>query len=243
MTAAGEQANDQRARLLAWGVHALTASGVVFALLALAAIERDDHGTALLWLFAAMVVDGVDGTLARTARVKQVLPRIDGEVLDLVIDYLTYVFLPALFIWRGEYLPTSVAGVLTALILVSSLYVFARRDMKTDDGYFRGFPALWIGVAFYFHVLLPSETVAAVTVAILVAATFAPVHFIHPFRARDYGSWPLVFAAIGGAASAALLLPGWIRDLYALLVALSLGSAAALVILGLGRTVRERKPQ
>ena len=222
----------------AWAVHLLTGSGVVLALLALAALEDGDQREALLWLVAAIVIDGVDGTLARAAHVKTRLPRIDGEALDLVIDYLTYVFIPAVMIWRGEYLPEALALPLTALVLISSLYVFARRDMKTEDGYFRGFPALWIGVAFFFLVLRPSETVAAVTVALLVVATFAPIHVIHPFRARDYGIWPIVLTAVGAAATAALLLPGWHRDIQAFLAAMAAGTGAALIVLGLLRTYR-----
>lgn len=228
---------------MAWGVHLFTASGVVLAFLALSAIERGEQSTALLWLLAAIVVDGLDGTMARAARVKQQLPRINGDVLDLVIDYLTYVFLPAVFVWHGGFLPESLAGALTALVLVSSLYVFARSDMKTEDGYFCGFPALWIGIAFFFFVLQPSETVAAVTVALLVAATFAPIHVIHPFRAKDYGALPIVLTALGATASVALLFQDWHPTIRALLVGMSVGSAAALLVLGLARTVRGPKPQ
>lgn len=239
----GETRTTDSSRMLAWGVHLFTATGVVFAMLAMAAIEQEYQGAALLWLLAAVIVDGIDGTLARAARVKAQLPRIDGDVLDLVIDYLTYVFVPAMFIWRGGYLPEWAAGVLTAAVLVSSLYVFARRDMKTDDGYFRGFPALWIGVAFFFFVLQPSQAVAAVAVAALIAATFAPIHVIHPFRATDYGALPIVLTAMGAIGSAALLIQDWHPLIRAVLVGLSVGSAAALVVLGVARTVRGPKPQ
>lgn len=226
---------------MAWGVHLFTASGVVFAMLALAAIIDGYEPAALLWLLAAIIVDGIDGTLARAVRVKEQLPSIDGDVLDLVIDYLTYAFLPAMFIWRGGYLPKSLAEVLVAAILVSSLYVFARRDMKTDDGYFRGFPALWIGVAFFFFVLRPGEIAAAVIATALVAATFAPIHVIHPFRARDYGALPVALTGFGAAGSLALLVQDWHPTIYALLVAISVGSGAALIVLGLSRTVRGPK--
>ena len=124
----------------AWGVHLFTSLGVVLGLLALVAIERGEPREALLWLLLALLVDGVDGTLARAAKVQERLPRIDGAALDLIIDYLNYVFIPVLLIWHGRYLPDQLALPLSAAILVSSLYVFARRDMKTDDGYFRGFP-------------------------------------------------------------------------------------------------------
>jgi len=227
----------------AWAVHLFTASGVVLALLSLAALDRGDEQQALLWLVIAVAIDGVDGTLARAARVKARLPRIDGDALDLVIDYLTYVFVPAVLIWRGDYLPAALALPLTALILLSSLYVFARRDMKTDDGYFRGFPALWILVAFYFVLIPIAPAAAAAIVAALVVLTFAPIHVIHPFRARDYGKWPGVVTAAGTAAFVGLLLPSAAEWLEPLLVAVTVAAVAILFVMGIVRTVRGPKAQ
>lgn len=222
----------------AWGVHLFTSLGVVVAFLALLAIERGQPQEALLWLFLALVIDGVDGTLARAAKVRDRLPRIDGEVLDLVIDYLTYVFLPVLFIWRGDYLPEALSLPLCAAILSSSLYVFARRDMKTDDGYFRGFPALWNVVAFYFFVLAPSQPVTTLVVAALLIMTFAPVHVAHPFRVRDYGPALPALAILWTLATPALLLPGLGEGVRSALAVVSLGAAVAIIAMGLLRTVR-----
>lgn len=226
----------------AWAVHLFTSAGIVLALLALLAIEQGQPREALLWLFAALAVDGIDGTLARAARVGERLPRIDGAVLDLVIDYISYVFIPVLFVWHGDYLPKPLALPLAAAVLVSALYVFARRDMKSNDGYFRGFPALWNVVAFYFFVLDPGEVAAAVTVAALVAMTFAPVHVVHPFRVRDYGRLLPALALLWAAATVALLLPQIEGPARFVLVLLSLGSAAVLVALGLVRTARGERP-
>jgi phosphatidylcholine synthase len=231
----------RRARPLAWAVHLLTASGALLAMLALAAATQGDEHRAFAWLLAALVVDGLDGTLARAWRVKEVEPRINGEMLDLVVDYLTYVFVPAFLIWRGGYLPEALAPVLTALILLSSLYTFARTDMKTPDGYFRGFPALWLIVAFYFFALQPGGPAAAVTVVALAAATFAPIHFVHPFRVRDYGLWLPVIAIAWAAATAALLVPGRNREAQLALLIASLASALLLVLFGLWRSLRGSK--
>jgi phosphatidylcholine synthase len=222
----------------AWCVHLLTSTGAVLGFLALLAVERQQWREALLWLFAALVVDGVDGTLARAAKVRGRLPRIDGEALDLVIDYLTYVFVPALFIWRGGYLPAGTELPLTAAILISSLYVFARRDMKTKDGYFRGFPALWNVVAFYFFVAAPGPLISMAAVLLLVVLTFAPVHVVHPFRVGDYGRALPAIALVWSAATAALILPGWSGGWRAALLAASFLSAAVLIGLGLLRTAR-----
>lgn len=222
----------------AWGVHLFTSLGVVIAFLALLAIERQQPREALLWLVLALAVDGIDGTLARAARVNERLPRIDGAALDLVIDYLTFVFLPVLIIWHGDYLPPALALPLCAAILSSSLYVFARRDMKTDDGYFRGFPALWNVVALYFFVIQPDEAVSAIAIIALVVMTFAPVHVVHPFRAPGYG-WLLPALSIAWAVSSAgLLLPRVSAAVSSVLVVVSLGSAAAVIAIGLLRTVR-----
>src|SRR4051812_26669913 len=139
------------ARAAAWSVHAFTASGVVLAMLALLAVERGAWTAALAWLGVALIVDGVDGSFARAARVKERAGRIDGDALDLIIDYLSYVFVPALFIWRAGLVPADLGLWLVAAILASALYCFARRDMKTADNYFRGFPALWNVVALYLY--------------------------------------------------------------------------------------------
>ena len=232
------QRQHQDTGLAAWAVHLFTASGAVLALLALAAVMENDARLALAWLVAAIVIDGVDGTLARRVGVKERLPRIDGEALDLIIDYLTYVLVPALIIWRGAYLPDPLALPLTAAILVSSLYTFARRDMKTDDGYFRGFPALWIVVAF-FCVLAPiGPAVAAAVVLALIALTFAPILIIHPFRARDFGRWPIAVTLAGLAAIVGLYVPELGTRYGPQLVIAAAAATAILFALGLVRTVR-----
>ena len=226
--------------IAAWLVHAFTASGVVLAMLALLAVEQQRWVLALALLALSGIVDGVDGTLARRARVKERLPRIDGDTLDLVIDYLTYVFVPALFIWRAELVPPGLAPWLAGAILVSSLYVFARTDMKTEDGYFRGFPALWSVVAFYLFVLQPGAIVGAGVVVLLVVMTFAPIHFVHPFRVRDYGVWLPAVAIVWIATTCALLWPGLGSAVRYAITAVSVASAAILIGMGLLRSLRDR---
>lgn len=227
-------------RVRAWAVHLFTASGAVFAVLALAAINEHRLGDALLWLFAALVVDGLDGTFARAARVKEVEPRIDGDVLDLVIDYLNYVFVPTAFLLQAGILQPPLALPLAALIQLSALYVFARRDMKTDDGYFRGFPALWNIVALYFYAGGLGGSAAAAITLLLVVLSFAPIHFVHPFRVRDHGAWLPILALAWAVSTLSLLMPDLHPTLRALLFGLSTGSAAAMVVLGLARTFRGR---
>ena len=228
---------QQRSALPAWAVHAFSASGAVLALFAVTAIFDHRWTDAMLWLFAALVVDGVDGTLARAAGTKEHTPRIDGDALDLVIDYLNYVFVPTLFILEAALLPAPLQMPLAALIQLSSLYVFARRDMKTEDNYFRGFPALWNVVALYLYAAQIDAGIAAAIVAALIVLTFAPIHFVHPFRVRDYGRWLPAIAIAWTISSLALLfdLDSFTR---AILLAISAASAVVIVALGLLRTAR-----
>lgn len=221
-----------------WLVHLLTASGAVFAILALLAIGADDIRLALLWLLAALAVDAVDGTLARMARVRERVPRIDGAALDLIIDYLNYVFVPTVLIWQAGLMPPALAGWLAAAIQLSALYVFARTDMKTEDHYFRGFPALWNLVAFYLWLTQPEPGVSAGIIIALALASFAPIHFIHPFRVTDFGRWPAVLAVLWAGTTAALLWPEWSRPVARTLLFLSIGGGSVLIVLGFVRTAR-----
>jgi phosphatidylcholine synthase len=222
----------------AWLVHLFTACGVVLALLALEATGRGEWGMALLWLLAALAVDGIDGTLARAARVKEMVPRIDGEAFDLIVDYLNYVFVPAVFIWRAGLVPPSLGLPLAAAILLSSVYVFVRRDMKTEDNYFRGFPALWNVVAFYLYAAQPGQAVGAAVVIVFSILSFAPIVFVHPFRVREWQPWLKLVALGWAAATLALLWPGWSDPIARAWLAVSLGLAAIMLALGLVRSLR-----
>src|SRR5262245_43329598 len=180
-----EQAARTAKQGAAWAVHTLTASGAVLGMLALLEVFRHDARAAMLWLGAALAVDGLDGPIARRIGVRDILPRVDGAALDLIIDYLTYVLVPALFIYWFDLLPPGWGLYGAGWILLTSLYCFANVDMKTTDNYFVGFPAIWNVVALYFFVLgSPRWINAAVTVALGVL-TFVPVKFIHPLRVRE----------------------------------------------------------
>jgi phosphatidylcholine synthase len=168
----------------AFAVHLFTAAGAALGFAALlAAFER--RWTVMFWcLGVALFIDGIDGTLARRYRVAEVLPRWSGDVLDLVIDFITYVFVPAYAIAASGLLPPGFAAPAGLAIVVTGAIYFADREMKTADHYFRGFPALWNAVAFYLFILKPAPWIAAVTVAVLAILTFAPIKFLHPFRVK-----------------------------------------------------------
>lgn len=193
-------------RAIAWAVHALTASGVVIALLALLAILEGDARTALLWLGLALAIDGLDGPLARRFEIRKTLPRFDGAVLDLVVDYLSYVVVPALFLYRFGFFPDAVAVPATAFILATSLYIFANADMKTDDNYFVGFPAIWNVVALYVFVLDPPKETTLIATVILGLASFSTAKFLHPLRVREGRLMTLTATAVWGASSLILVM-------------------------------------
>jgi len=174
------------ANALAFGVHIFTASGAALALFALlAAIERDWPKMFFL-LGAALFVDGVDGTIARRLQVATRLPRWSGDVLDLVVDFLTYVFIPAFVVVASGLMPAWLAIPCAVAIIISGALYFADREMKTAENYFRGFPAVWNVPAFYLLLLRPDPWIAAFAIALLAAATFLPVPFVHPFRVARF---------------------------------------------------------
>jgi phosphatidylcholine synthase len=208
----------------AFAVHVLTATGAALALAALVYAVRAEWTAMFVCLGVALVVDGVDGTIARRFKVAEVLPRWSGDVLDLVVDFTTYVFVPAYAIAAGGLLPAPLALPAGMLVVVTGALYFADRDMKTADNYFRGFPALWNVAAFYLFLLRPAPWLAAAAVVTLAVLTFVPFKFIHPMRVAR-------LRALNIAALAA-----WsVLALFALLRGLEPGPwvAGGLVVIGL----------
>ncbi len=170
-------------RPIAWLVHFYTAIGAALALLALTAATSGDFRAAFLWLFAAMVIDCSDGTFARAARVKEVVPEFDGARLDDIIDYLTYTFVPIAIAHGGGMLPSGGGGLAVAcLSLVASAYGFCRTDAKTEDHLFTGFPSYWNVVVLYFVLLQTTAAFNAAVLIALAALVFAPLRFAYPSR-------------------------------------------------------------
>jgi len=197
-------ANEDRGGIAAAvAVHAFTASGAVLGLLALVAASERRFAAVFVWLGLALVVDGIDGTIARRLRVSERLPRYSGDILDLVVDYLTYVVVPVQVLIQAELVPAPLAWPLAAAILVSSAFYFADTAMKTPGGGFRGFPAIWNVAVFLVLVFRLPPAANAAIVAALVAATFAPFVFVHPFRMERLRPLTLGVLAVWMAAAAA----------------------------------------
>jgi phosphatidylcholine synthase len=208
------------ARLRASLVHLLTASGAALALLALLAACRSDWQGMFIWLGLALIVDGIDGPLARKVDVKTVLPRFSGERLDLIVDYLTYVAIPAFALARADILPEAFRLPTAIAILLSSLFHVADRDSKTDDGYFVGFPAIWNIVCLYLFAFMPPPALALIAILVLVAATFVPIHYVHPLRVERLRVVTLIITAFWSAGAIGAVLnpfpsPLWVELLLA----------------------------
>ena len=174
-------------RAAAWAVHAFTASGAVMGLAALHATAAADYRAAFLWMIAATAVDGVDGWLARLARVGEHARGLDGARLDDIVDYVTYVLAPAFLLLRAGLLPPSIAWSTAAAMLLSSAYGFSRTDAKTPDHFFTGFPSYWNVIALYLYLLrLPAAWTLAVLL-VFAALTFVPARYLYPSKKGGRG--------------------------------------------------------
>jgi phosphatidylcholine synthase len=169
-------------RAAAFSVHIFTALGAGIALIAMLEAVREHWAAMFAWLGMALVIDGLDGPMARRLDVVRVQPNWSGEVLDLVVDFVTYVFVPAYAITASGLLLPLTAPLLGAGIVVTGALYFADRRMKTPDNHFRGFPALWNAAAFYLFLLHLPPALGSLGVAILIALTFAPFNVVHPIR-------------------------------------------------------------
>ncbi len=184
----------------AWGVHVFTASSAPAGMLAIMAAERGDPATSLWWMAYTVAVDAADGTLARAVGVKQVLPWFDGTRLDDVVDYFTWVIVPALFMLWTDLLPPAIAVPLACAVVVASAYQFCRTDAKTADHYFTGFPSYWNIVVFYLYALgWPTVTNAAI-VATFAFLIFVPIRYVYPSRTTTLRTLTVGLGLAWGAA-------------------------------------------
>jgi len=195
-------------RAAAFAVHLFTASGIIVALLALnAAIDRN-FPACFAWLGAALFIDGIDGTLARAAGVREIAGAIDGVVLDLVVDFMTYVVTPVVAIWRSDLIPSPYGFWLGVLVAFASALYFSDTRMKTGDYWFRGFPAIWNVAAMYFFVFRPPAIVTAALMILGSAAMFAPIVFVHPLRVKKLRSLTIAASVAFFLCSAAAIWQG-----------------------------------
>ncbi|MEM1073918.1 MAG: CDP-alcohol phosphatidyltransferase family protein [Pseudomonadota bacterium] len=169
-------------RLAALSVHLLTATGAVFAMLAMLAAVEAKWDLMFLWLVVAFVVDGIDGPLARRFHVQSNAPEFDGVLLDLIIDYLTYVFIPAFALFSSGLMAGWTGWFAIIVITFASALYFADTRMKTKDNSFSGFPGCWNMLVLVIFALEPNFWVSFALVSALAIAMFLPLKFVHPVR-------------------------------------------------------------
>jgi phosphatidylcholine synthase len=224
--------------LAAASVHLFTALGAVCGLLAALAAFDGAWEAMFAWLGLALVIDAIDGTFARMVNVAERLPRFSGERLDLVVDYVTYVFVPALALLRAGYLTGTGGVIVAALILLSSLYHFSDLASKGEDYSFIGFPALWNIVAFYVFALTPPRWFTYLALLACVALTFVPMHWVHPTRVKRLRAVTLGVTAAWAIAAVVAVWHGFPPPLWTQIVLV----IAALYVAGLTleRSLRPR---
>lgn len=168
----------------AFSVHLLTASGSFLAFLSLVAASEERWPAMFFWLGMALLVDGIDGPIARKLHVKEVLPTWSGDLLDNIIDYVTYVLLPAFALYQSGFMGEGLSFLSAAIIVVSSAIYYADTGMKTKENFFKGFPVTWNMIVFTLFVLQTGEYISFAIVVISAILSFLPVHFLHPVRVR-----------------------------------------------------------
>ena len=236
----GDPAPSRRRRTAAWSVHAFTAFGAVCCLLALGAAADNDWRRMFAWLAVAVIVDALDGTLARAAQVKQVLPHFDGTMLDSIIDYVSYVLVPAFAIGRSQLMPPSLAWPVASLVCLASAYQFCQTDAKTEDHFFKGFPSYWNIVIFYLFIWqLPPLANSAIVLALIVLV-FVPIKYVYPTRTATWRTATLVLSALWGATIGAMLwsfprTPLWLANASLAYIAYYIALSVYLTATGGGR--------
>lgn len=173
-------------RLSAIFVHMFTATGAVLAMLAMLAAVDQKWDLMFLWLVVAFFVDGIDGPMARKFDVKTNAPEIDGVLLDLIIDYLTYVFIPAFALFKSGLLPNWTGWTIIIIITFASALYFADTRMKTKDNSFSGFPGCWNMVVLVLFALQPNYWLMLALVVGLSITMFIPLKFVHPVRTERW---------------------------------------------------------
>lgn len=185
------------ARLKAWFVHIFTASGILTVFMALVETGVKDFRSAMLWLIAAQIIDGLDGTLARRYKVQEVLPKMSGKSIDFVIDFCGYAVVPAYMIYQAALMSDSIGLAMALLIVLTSAIYYGKAGMVTNDLYFKGFPVMWNMVAFYLIFIFDfSSGFNAALIVIFTIMQFVPIKFAYPSLTRRWMPATLVVTTI-----------------------------------------------
>jgi phosphatidylcholine synthase len=169
-----------------WLVHCFTGLGALCGMFGLMAVAEGHERAAILWLVVAMVLDGVDGPAARAWSVSEHVPRIDGYTLDLIIDYVTCIVIPVLFMHQFHMLPDDLSLVIGSFVLFVSALWMSRTDQMTDDHWFNGFPCEWNMIVPTLFLLHASPWTAAVACVLLTLTQITNWKFVHPMQVKRF---------------------------------------------------------
>lgn len=227
-------------RVAGWMVHAFTASGAYVGILALSAIYHHHYLSALWLMCIAILIDSVDGMFARLINIKTAVPRIDGALLDNIVDFFNYTIVPAFFLLVSNLIPEAWRHVCVVVLVLSSAYQFTQVDAKTSDHFFKGFPSYWNIAVFYLFFWQMNEWSNLLILLVLSVLSFVPIKYIYPSR-LDYlaeSSLPrlaMLFATLCWGATTICLL--WIYpESNPLLISISMGYMILYVVISLYRT-------
>jgi len=200
----------------AFSVHLLTASGSFLAFLSLVAISERNWAMAWAWMGIALLVDGIDGPIARRLDVKYILPAWSGELLDNIIDYVTYVILPAFLLYQAGLMGSGLSFLSAAIIVISSAVYYADTGMKTKENFFKGFPVVWNMLVFTLFAVQPGEWISFACVLISAILSFLPIYFVHPVRVKRMRPLTLSVMTVWFIAAVAAVFyqmaaPHWLR--------------------------------
>jgi phosphatidylcholine synthase len=221
-----------------WLVHLLTASGAILAWLSLDATIGGRPREAFLWLAVSIGIDAVDGWLARLARVKERVPGVDGARLDDIVDYLTFVFVPAFMVGWWHLVPPAASAVVVGAMLLSSAYGFSQTQAKTSDYFFTGFPSYWSIVVLYLYAMRLPPAVNGVILLALAALVFVPIGYVYPSRTPTLRGLTVALGLVWGVATIALVVV--LPDVPSWLLVLSLAYPAYYIVLSFMLQLRRR---
>ena len=177
-----------------WALHLLTSFGIICSFFALKNIIDGEIFKAFMWLGLGLFIDGIDGTIARFLKVSVKLPHIDGFMLDSLIDYINYIFIPAFMLHHLRILPEIMDTIIPATIMVISVISYSNKNTKTDENYYIGFPAIWNVVVLYLVILDLSIQVNTGILIFLIILKIIPIRFVHPFRTKKFKKLTLVIS-------------------------------------------------
>tara|TARA_A100001011_G_C14245943_1_gene815544 strand:- start:339 stop:1097 length:759 start_codon:yes stop_codon:yes gene_type:complete len=192
--------------LLAWSVHLLTCSGLISGFLALICVFKNDQISAFLFLGLALLIDAVDGTLARKFKVSVIVKNIDGKMLDSVIDFFNYIIIPSVMIYWFKFVPAPFEIIIPSIILIISAISYSNNNLMTLDNFYKGFPCIWNILLFYLYLFNLSQTYNLFFISACILLKFIPIKFIHPLRVNKYRRYSVAFLVLWFISSFKILL-------------------------------------